>query len=202
MAADVSPESIVNKRGEIIIPDPPIARFLFSNTRFAWFWLIIRLWLGYQWLNSGWGKLSGGSWSSGDPLRGFWTNAVAIPDEGRPAIAFGWYRSFLQFMLDRGWYTWFADVVMWGEILVGVALILGLLTGLAAFFGGTMNLNFIMAGSASTNGLMLVLAIFLVLAWKVAGWWGLDRWLLPRIGVPWQSTAPVTVMGVKPVPRP
>jgi len=48
-----------------------------------------------------------------------------------------------------------------------------------------MNWNFIMAGSASTNGLLLALAILIVLAWKVAGWWGLDRWLLPLLGTPW-----------------
>ena len=42
-----------------------------------------------------------------------------------------------------------------------------------------------MAGSASTNGLLLMLAVLLVLAWKVAGWWGLDRWLLPLLGTPW-----------------
>ena len=26
----------------------------------------------------------------------------------------------------------------------------------------------------------------IVLAWKVAGWWGLDRWALPLLGTPWQ----------------
>ena len=49
-----------------------------------------------------------------------------------------------------------------------------------------MNWNFIMAGSASTNGVLAVVAIFLVLAWKVAGYYGLDRILLPRLGTPWQ----------------
>ena len=43
-----------------------------------------------------------------------------------------------------------------------------------------------MAGSASTNGWLGILAIFLILAWKVAGWYGLDRWLLPILGTPWQ----------------
>jgi thiosulfate dehydrogenase [quinone] large subunit len=28
---------------------------------------------------------------------------------------------------------------------------------------------------------MLILTILLILAWKTAGWWGLDRWLLPLI---------------------
>ena len=89
-------------------------------------------------------------------------------------------------MLDRGWYTWFADVIMWGEFLIGIALILGAFVGIAAFFGGFLNWNFLMAGTASTNGLLFAIAIVLMLAWKVAGWYGLDRWLLSLIGTPWQ----------------
>src|SRR5215212_9922392 len=53
-------------------------------------------------------------------------------------------------------------------------------------FGAFMNWNYIMAGSASTNGWLGMLSIFLILAWKVAGWYGLDRWLLPLLGTPWQ----------------
>lgn len=169
----------------VTIPDPPLAHTLFSTTRFAWLWALIRLYLGWQWLESGWGKISGGTWASGDALQGFWSNAVRIPEQGRPPIAFDWYRGFIQFMLDQGWYTWFADLVMWGEVLVGLALILGAFVGIAAFFGAAMNFNFIMAGAASTNGLLFVLAILLMLAWKVGGWYGLDRWLLPMIGTPW-----------------
>ena len=154
---------------------------MFQTTRFTWLWLAIRLYLGYSWLTSGWGKITNPAWATGEPLRGFWENAVRIPEAGRPAIAFDWYRSFIQFMLDNQWYEWFADLVMYGEF----ALILGLFTGIAAFAGSFMNWNFIMAGAASANGLMLTLAIFLILAWKVAGWVGLDRWLLPYLGTPW-----------------
>jgi len=178
-------KTVVDNRGKILIPDPPLAQALFQTTRFAWLWLAIRLYLGYSWLTSGWGKITNPAWRTGGPLRGFWENAVSIPETGRPPIAFDWYRNFIQFMLDNQWYEWFADLVMYGEILVGIALILGMFTGIAAFAGSFMNWNFIMAGAASTNGLMLTLAIFLILAWKVAGWIGLDRWLLPYLGTPW-----------------
>lgn len=181
----MSDRTIVNARGEITVPDPPLARFLFSSTRLAWLWLILRVYLGWSWLTSGWGKISGGAWMGGEPLKGFWTGAVQVPAEGRPPIAFDWYRNFLQFMLDQGWHQWFAPLIAYGEVLVGIALILGALTGIAAFFGAFMNWNFIMAGAASTNGMLLTLAVLLVLAWKVAGWWGLDRWLLPLLGTPW-----------------
>lgn len=193
----MAPESIVNTRGEIIVPDPPFARALFSGTKFAWLWLILRVYVGWEWVDSGWGKITGGTWASGESLKGFWTSATAIPETGRPAIAYDWYRGFLQFMLDNGWYTWFADIIMWGEFLVGVGLILGALTGIAAFFGAVMNWNFIMAGSASTNGFLLILALLIMMAWKVAGWYGLDRWLLPKLGVPWARAS-----GPAPTPPP
>ena len=178
-------KTVVNSRGQILIRDPRIAFTLFQTTRFAWLWLIIRLYLGYNWLTSGWGKITNPAWATGQPLRGFWENAVQIPEAGRPAIAFDWYRSFIQFMLDNQWYEWFAELIMFGEFLVGIALILGMFTGIAAFAGSFMNWNFIMAGAASTNGLMLTLAILLILAWKVADWLGVDRWLLPYLGTPW-----------------
>lgn len=168
------------------ITDPPAAIALLSNVRWSWIWLIARLYLGYVWLSSGIGKLSNPAWLSGDALKGFWTRAVAIPEPpGRPAIAFDWYRSFIQFLLDSGSYTWFSKLVLAGELLIGIALILGMFTGIAAFFGGFLNWNFMMAGTTSTNPVLFPIAILLILAWKTAGWWGLDRWLLPRMGTPW-----------------
>ncbi|MEN6482632.1 MAG: DoxX family protein [Anaerolineaceae bacterium] len=173
---------------EIRFSDPPIANALFGSTRWSWIWLIARLYLGYTWITSGLGKLSNPAWvQTGAALKGFWENAVMIPEApARPAISFDWYRAFLQFMLDSGSYTWFAKVVVASELLIGIALILGIFTGIAAFFGGFMNWNFMMAGSASSNPVLFSIAILLILAWKTAGWIGLDRWILPALGTPWQ----------------
>lgn len=171
-----------------VFVDPPFAQSLFNSPKWAWLWVIARLYVGYTWLSSGLGKLSNPGWTqTGEALKGFWERAVAIPEApARPMIAFDWYRAFLQFMIDAGAYTWFAKLIFIGEILIGVALILGLFTGIAAFFGGFMNWNFMMAGTASTNPLLFTLSILLILAWKTAGWWGLDRFVLPALGTPWQ----------------
>ncbi len=171
-----------------VFADPPFAQSLFNSPKWAWLWVIARLYVGYTWLSSGLGKLSNPGWTqTGEALKGFWERAVAIPEApARPMIAFDWYRAFLQFMIDAGAYTWFAKLIFIGEILIGVALILGLFTGIAAFFGGFMNWNFMMAGTASTNPLLFTLSILLILAWKTAGWWGLDRFVLPALGTPWQ----------------
>ena len=170
------------------IADPPIARFLFGDVRMAWLWLIVRIYLGYQWLEAGLHKVSDPAWmQTGEALKGFWQRAVAIPETGRPAITYDWYRDFLNWLLVNNTHEWFARIVVWGEILVGVALIVGALVGITAFIGAFMNLNFMLAGTASTNPVLFLLAMLLVLAWKTAGYWGLDRVLLPLIGTPWQG---------------
>jgi thiosulfate dehydrogenase (quinone) large subunit len=181
-------ENAVAMRNEAIIEDPPIARLLFSDKRLAGVWVVIRILVGWSWLDAGLHKVRDPGWmETGESLLGFWAQAVAIPEQGRPAITYDWYRGFIQGLIDSGSYTWFAKLIAVGEILIGVALIIGAFVGIAAFFGAVMNWNFIMAGSASTNGLMGVAAILLILAWKVAGYYGADRYLLPWLGTPWRG---------------
>ena len=76
-------------------------------------------------------------------------------------------------------------MIAFGETFVGMALLMGALTGFAALAGATLNFNFMMAGAAGANPVLFLLAILILLAWKVAGYIGLDRWLLPALGTPW-----------------
>ncbi|MCC7451911.1 MAG: DoxX family protein [Anaerolineae bacterium] len=177
---------MVTKQGTIVT-NPPIARLLFEDTRFSVVWLVVRVLLGLAWIDAASHKLGVPGWmETGASLKGFWTNAIKVDAAtGKGPIAFDWYRSFLQGMLDSGAYVWFAKLVAVGELLIGVALILGAFVGIAAFFGAFMNWNFIMAGTASTNPLLFVAAILLVLAWKTAGYYGADRVLLSWLGTPW-----------------
>ena len=180
--------SAMTIRKNQVVQDPPLARFLFADTRASWLWLLLRLWLGYKWIDASLHKLSNPAWTqTGEAVKGFWASAVAIPEAGKPAISFDWYRSFLTMLLEAEAYRWMAPLIAYGEFLIGMALILGLFTGVAAFFGGFMNWNFMMAGTASTNPLLFVLAMALVLGWKVAGYVGLDYYLLPLLGTPWPT---------------
>lgn len=179
-------ERSLPKQRSSLLPDPPLARDLFGSARFAWVWLVLRAYLGWQWLEAGRQKISDDAWMDGGvALKGFWERVVDVPEQGRPAITYGWYRDLLTYMLDHQWYTWFAKVVAVSEVLIGIALILGLFTGIAAFGGSFLNFNFMLAGTASTNPVLFTLAVLLMLAWKTAGWIGLDRWVLPLIGTPW-----------------
>jgi thiosulfate dehydrogenase (quinone) large subunit len=184
----------------MVVQDPPIATFLFSNTAMSWFWLIVRVWVGYKWIDASMHKLGDPGWvQTGIAVKKFWERAVAIPETGRPAITFDWYRSFLQYLLNSEAYGVFGKLIAYGEMLIGIALILGAFVGIAAFFGGLMNWNFLMAGTASTNPVMLVLALGLLMAWKIAGYYGLDRFLLPMLGTPWQP-GKVVRHGKAPIP--
>ena len=182
---------VLTRKGSAL-ETPSLFKFLFEDKRSAIVWLIARVWLGYQWIEAGMHKVTNPGWmSTGDALKGFWTGAIQIPAEGRPAIAYDWYRSFIEFMLNSGAYVWFAKIVAVSEILIGMALILGIFVGFTAFMAGFMNWNFIMAGSASVNGIFFGIAVFLVLAWKVAGFFGADFFVLPRIADLW-TPAPAT----------
>lgn len=178
--------ALLQRKQKRVIEDPDFIKFLFTDARMSVVWFVIRVWVGYQWISASLHKIGEEGWVvTGASLQGFWQHAVAIPDAGRPAITFDWYRSFLQFMLDHQAYIWFGKLIAYGEFLVGLGLIVGAFVGVAAFFGALMNFNFMLAGSASTNPVMFLLAVLLIFAWKIAGFIGADYFLLNLIGTPW-----------------
>ncbi|MFZ2098318.1 MAG: DoxX family protein [Anaerolineales bacterium] len=169
-----------------IITDPPFTQTLFGDVRWAWIWLIVRLYVGYEWVTAGWDKITNPTWvgiKAGTALAGFINNALSLTSGAHPAVQ-SWYAAFLKAVIlpAAGFWTY---VVAFGETLVGLGLILGVFTGIAAFFGFFMNMNYMLAGSLSINPILLFLSIFIILAWKTAGWWGLDRWVLVDLGTPW-----------------
>lgn len=166
--------------------DPPVTKFLFSDVRLSWLWLIVRLYVGYEWFTAGWAKVQNPAWfggGAGAALTGFVKGALT-KSTGAHADVQGWYAAFLQNMVLPNVGFW-SNFVAVGEVLVGVALILGILTGIAAFFGSFMNFNYLLAGTVSTNPILFLLAMLVIMAWKTAGWLGLDRWILPLLGTPW-----------------
>lgn len=176
-----------------VIEDPPIARFLFSDTRMALLWLMVRVYVGWAWLDAGWHKvLDSGATSNyivdGAGILAFWKRIAAVPAApAKPTITYDWYRSFIQFLIDNNAQGVMGKLIAFGETAVGLGLIFGAFTGIAAVAGAFMNLNFMLAGSSSTNPVLLLLGFLLVLAWKTAGYIGLDRWLLPLLGTPWRT---------------
>ncbi|MDO8601543.1 MAG: DoxX family membrane protein [bacterium] len=173
--------------GSTIFETTPVEKYLFSNTRTAWVWLLARLYLGWAWLTAGVGKFNNPAWigeDTGKSISGFVKGALVKTTGEHPDVQ-GWYAAFLEKIVLPNASFW-SYLIVYGEILVGIALLLGLFTGVAAFFGAFMNFSFLFAGAVSTNPLMVLVSLFLILAWKVAGYWGVDYWLLPNLGTPWR----------------
>lgn len=190
------------------IADPPLARFLFSDTRMSVVWFVLRIYVGFSWLEAGLHKvLDTGAKTNyiidGAGILSFWQRIAAIPAApARPVITYDWYRSFIQFLVDNHTEVVMGKVIAFGETAVGIGLILGAFVGIAAVGGAFMNLNFMLAGSASTNPVLLILGFLLVLAWKTAGHIGLDRYLLPMLGTPWRAPKVDIVAGKGQAPTP
>lgn len=169
------------------IPEPKISKLLFADTRLSFVWFIIRLYVGWEWISAGYEKVVNPAWvgpQAGSAIKGFLLGAVAKAGGAHPAVQ-DWYAVFLKHYI-LPYAVSFSYVIAFGELLVGVALILGLFTGISAFLGAFMNMNYLLAGTVSTNPVLFLLELFLILAWRVAGWVGLDRFVLSYLGTPWK----------------
>ena len=198
--------AIVHKN--TIVADPPLAQLLFSDRRLAPIWFLIRIYVGFSWLDAGWHKIidTGAKTNyiiDGAGIYAFWQRIAAVPvAPAKPLIGYDWYRGYIQFMIDSHWEGFFGKLIAFGETAVGLGLILGAFVGIAAVAGAFMNLNFMLAGSVSSNPVLLLLGFLLVLAWKTAGFIGLDRILLPLLGTPWRGITVPSAAPTRPIAIP
>lgn len=171
-----------------IIEEPKITLFLLQNPKFAWFWLVVRVYVGWEWLVAGMEKLHSAAWigkDAGLAVTSFVQASLGKIGGPHPDVQ-NWYAWFLGHIVLPHPAFW-SYLVTFGELAVGVALVLGIFTGFAAFFGIFMNFNYLLAGTVSTNPILLMLTMGLILAWRVAGFFGVDHWLLPAVGTPWKA---------------
>jgi thiosulfate dehydrogenase [quinone] large subunit len=166
-------------------PEPAISKFYLGSAGAAALWFVIRMNVGAQWFLAGWEKVQDPTWgTSGVALKGFVAGALSKATGAHPSVQ-SWYANFLHdFVLPNAGF--FSFLVTWGELAVGLGILVGALTGIAAGFGVLMNLNYLLAGTVSINPVLGTFGLFLVLAWRVAGYFGLDYWLLPALGMPWK----------------
>lgn len=169
-------------------PEPAISRFFLGSVGSSVLWFVVRMDVGAQWLLAGWEKVTSPVWgTSGKAIAGFVGGALAKTSGANPSVQ-GWYAWFLQHIVlpNAGLFSF---LITWGEVAVGLGVLLGVLTGIAAGFGVLMNLNYLLAGTVSINPVLGVFGLFLVISWRVCGWIGFDRFLLPALGLPWKPGA-------------
>ncbi|MDQ1232586.1 thiosulfate dehydrogenase [quinone] large subunit [Paenibacillus sp. SORGH_AS306] len=150
-------------------------RWLRENSVAMWLLTILRVYIGFKWITGGWEKLSSGGFDAS----GFLTGAIANTGGEHPSVQAGWGAFLQHFALPN--VGLFNVLVPIGEFLVGLGLILGACTTLAALMGMVMNFAFLFSGTVSTNPYLLLAEIFIVVAGANAGKIGLDRWIVPYL---------------------
>jgi len=107
----------------------------------VWFILALRLMMGIAFLQSGLDKVLSGSFSAAGYLQN------APPANGSPVA------ELFVAMGETGWFVAFVNVaVPWGEVLIGLGLLVGGLTRLAAFWGAFLMLLFYLGNWEITHG--------------------------------------------------
>ncbi|WP_435360342.1 DoxX family protein [Haloarchaeobius sp. DFWS5] len=108
----------------------------------AWFVLSLRLMMGYAFLHAGWDKIANPFDASGYLVHAAGTNGNPL------AEMFVW-------MGETAWFVDFVNVaVPWGELLIGIGLLVGALVRLAAFFGALMMLMFYFGNWSIEHGII------------------------------------------------
>ncbi|PLS09552.1 DoxX family membrane protein [Neobacillus cucumis] len=133
----------------------------------------LRIYLGWQWLQAGLGKITSGEFDAS----GFMYGAVKNMTGEHPSVQ-PWWGNFLKDVAIP-YVDFFNVIVPWGEFLVGLGLLLGVFTSFSVLMGLTMNFAYMFSGTTSTNPQMIVLGMFILAAGFNAGKIGLDRWLNP-----------------------
>ncbi|MFS0821188.1 DoxX family membrane protein [Bacillus sp. 1P02SD] len=150
-------------------------RTFLKGPKMAVIWTVLRVWLGIQWIEAGFHKITAGGFDAG----GFIQGAIANAGGDHPAVQ-GWYAAFLEgFAVPN--IELFNVLIPWGEFLVGLGLIVGFATIPALLAGAFMNLNFLLAGTTSTNPTLYTVAIILLFAGAATYYYGVDRFAVPYL---------------------
>lgn len=143
----------------------------FKSPKASWIWLILRLYVGYEMMMAGWEKITGPKPfdTAGTFAFALKTNAAGPHPSMQPWFA--WIVRSIYVPTAPLWNF----LVQYGELLTGIALILGFATIFAGVMAMVMNLNFLLLGFPSTNTQLLILELLIVFVGAAyAGYLGVD----------------------------
>ena len=158
-------------------------QFLRQNKVAMWILTVIRVYLGWLWLQAGWEKLTAnGGFHAESIITGAIQQGTGITAKLYP---YPWFVHFLNATTNHGHDTSFFNfIVPWGEFFVGLGLIFGTFTLAAAFFGLLMNFTFLLSGvifvnATFANPTYIFFGIFVLIGGFNSGKIGLDYWITP-----------------------
>jgi thiosulfate dehydrogenase [quinone] large subunit len=174
------------------------------DPRLGMVWLAARLFVGWKFLEAGWDKVTGEGWlGSTEAIHGF-LGGAASPEAtaGEHASVSTWYAWLVNhvFLHASGLLSY---LVPFGEMAIGIGLILGIFTLGAAFFGAMLNLLFMLSGSLSAgiNPIMFGLGLMIMFAGSAAYVYGVDRVLMPQIKQRWANRNLSAAPAATPLPH-
>jgi thiosulfate dehydrogenase [quinone] large subunit len=129
-------------------------------------WLAMRVWLGIMWIQAGdaklWGKENSSFLHHG--VAGFATHGTA---------AYTWWHSFLTgFVVPNS--GWIGVLVAVSEFVIGIALVAGFFTRIAALASLGLLFTYVMSGTASVCAFYALFAIVIIATWRASSWIGFD----------------------------
>ena len=132
-------------------------------------WLAMRVWLGIMWIQAGWAKLFGAE----NPyfLHHNGAGVAGFAAHGTPAYT--WWGSFLHgFVVPNA--GGIGILIAVAEFVIGVALVAGLFTRIAALGSLALLFTYVMSGTASVCAFYALFAIVILTMWRTASWLGVD----------------------------
>jgi thiosulfate dehydrogenase [quinone] large subunit len=148
---------------------PDMLRWLGQSKIMAVGWLAMRFWLGIMWAQAGWSKLWGAE--NAYFLHNHGVGVASFASHGVPA--YSWWGSFLlDFVVPNA--SWIGVLVAVAEFCVGIALVLGLFTRLAALGSLVLLFTYVMSGTASVCAFYGLFAIVILATWRTSSWIGVD----------------------------
>ena len=132
-------------------------------------WLAVRVWIGIMWFQAGWSKVFGAE----NPSFLHNNGAAVAGFAGHGTAAYSWWASIMHsFVVPNA--SWIAVLVDFGELAIGLGLIVGFLTRTAAVASLFLLLTYVMSGTAGVTGFYALCALIVLATWRTSTWIGLD----------------------------
>jgi thiosulfate dehydrogenase [quinone] large subunit len=150
-------------------PNPGVWEWLKQSKVAAVGWTAMRVWLGIMWIQAGWAKLWGAE--NGAFLHHNGAGVAGFAAHGK--AAYTWWGSFLRhFVVPNS--GWIGILVAVAEFAIGVALVAGFFTRVAALGSLALLFTYVMSGTASVCAFYALFAIVILTMWRTSSWLGVD----------------------------